>query len=167
MERLENQQLSTLLASLMTDECRGKGIRDFLIMPVQRIPRYKMMLLDLLDKTWVEHCDFEDLSKASGSVRSSYSSSKGSRLTVSSFSQISEICGLVEFMSDKAIRLERKMEVAQSVVLPRKWDFTLTAPHRNFLWEDSAQVSIVLKPFGLRNDLPVRNTHNAAELSMN
>ena len=32
------------LNGLVTSECKGKGLKDYLIMPVQRIPRYNMML---------------------------------------------------------------------------------------------------------------------------
>merc|ERR1712100_69390 len=31
--------------------CNGKGLRDYLIMPAQRIPRYLMLLMDLLKNT--------------------------------------------------------------------------------------------------------------------
>eukprot|EP00727_Mastigamoeba_balamuthi_P000364 m51a1_g10324 hypothetical protein (905) ;mRNA; f:55053-60252 len=39
-------------------------LTQFLITPVQRIPRYKLLLEDLLKHTWPEHVDYEDLAKA-------------------------------------------------------------------------------------------------------
>jgi len=36
----------------------------FLIMPIQRIPRYELMLKDLLKFTWPEHPDYDNLTKA-------------------------------------------------------------------------------------------------------
>ena len=44
--------------------CGGKGIKDFLIMPVQRIPRYSMLLQDMVKNTWPHHADYEPLSAA-------------------------------------------------------------------------------------------------------
>jgi hypothetical protein len=42
----------------------GKTIKFFLIMPVQRIPRYTLLLKDLRDKTWNAHPDFSNLNQA-------------------------------------------------------------------------------------------------------
>lgn len=44
--------------------CGGKGIKDFLIMPVQRIPRYSMLLQDMVKNTWPDHADYASLSAA-------------------------------------------------------------------------------------------------------
>ena len=41
--------------------CRGLTIESFLIMPVQRVPRYVMLLMDLLKNTWDSHPDFNNL----------------------------------------------------------------------------------------------------------
>eukprot|EP00027_Filamoeba_sp_ATCC50430_P016850 CAMPEP_0168571736 /NCGR_PEP_ID=MMETSP0413-20121227/17521_1 /TAXON_ID=136452 /ORGANISM="Filamoeba nolandi, Strain NC-AS-23-1" /LENGTH=753 /DNA_ID=CAMNT_0008604661 /DNA_START=30 /DNA_END=2291 /DNA_ORIENTATION=+ len=38
---------------------------SFLIMPVQRIPRYNLLLKDLLKRTWSDHPDYEALTQAS------------------------------------------------------------------------------------------------------
>lgn len=43
---------------------KGMALSSFLIMPVQRIPRYKMLLADLLQNTWEEHPDFENINQA-------------------------------------------------------------------------------------------------------
>jgi hypothetical protein len=37
---------------------------SFLIMPVQRIPRYALLLRDLLKNTWEDHPDYENIQKA-------------------------------------------------------------------------------------------------------
>eukprot|EP01105_Mastigella_eilhardi_P006499 TRINITY_DN18058_c0_g1_i1.p1 TRINITY_DN18058_c0_g1~~TRINITY_DN18058_c0_g1_i1.p1 ORF type:complete len:762 (-),score=221.75 TRINITY_DN18058_c0_g1_i1:78-2282(-) len=39
----------------------GMDIQAYLIQPVQRIPRYSLLLTDLLKHTWPEHPDFEEL----------------------------------------------------------------------------------------------------------
>lgn len=47
-------------------------------------------------------------------------------------------------MSDKAFRLEKKMEIVQKVHFSKskKWDFSLTAPHCYFLWEDDCEAFV-------------------------
>merc|ERR1712130_81873 len=50
--------------------------------------------------------------------------------------------------------MERKMEIAQSTSISRRWDFSLTEPHRNFQWEDLAEATVVQKPSGSRTDIP-------------
>ncbi|KAF9208946.1 hypothetical protein BGZ49_007034 [Haplosporangium sp. Z 27] len=39
-------------------------IQGYLLLPIQRIPRYKMLLQDLLDNTWPEHVDYQDIATA-------------------------------------------------------------------------------------------------------
>lgn len=39
-------------------------IPTFLIMPIQRIPRYNLLLLDIKKHTWEEHGDYQNLVKA-------------------------------------------------------------------------------------------------------
>ena len=45
-------------------ESRGLILQAFLVLPVQRIPRYKLLLEDLLKKTPSNHCDYVDLKSA-------------------------------------------------------------------------------------------------------
>eukprot|EP00012_Vannella_robusta_P005789 CAMPEP_0206209004 /NCGR_PEP_ID=MMETSP0166-20121206/16632_1 /ASSEMBLY_ACC=CAM_ASM_000260 /TAXON_ID=95228 /ORGANISM="Vannella robusta, Strain DIVA3 518/3/11/1/6" /LENGTH=95 /DNA_ID=CAMNT_0053630281 /DNA_START=442 /DNA_END=726 /DNA_ORIENTATION=+ len=42
----------------------GKSIGSFLIMPVQRIPRYYLLLKDLFKHTWEDHPDYANLKQA-------------------------------------------------------------------------------------------------------
>ena len=42
--------------------CKGLSLESFLIMPVQRVPRYVMLLMDLLKNTWEDHPDYKSLS---------------------------------------------------------------------------------------------------------
>jgi len=39
-------------------------ITGFLLAPIQRLPRYVLLLKDLLKKTWNDHPDFYDLQQA-------------------------------------------------------------------------------------------------------
>merc|ERR1712137_505856 len=106
---------------LITPQCQGKGLKDFLIMPIQRLPRYNMMLEDLLRKTEPTHCDYVNLEAAS--------------------QKISAVCEHVEVTSDHASRLEKKMELAGKIVFPKGDPVTLALPHRQFLWEADATVT--------------------------
>lgn len=40
----DDSSLSELLDRLVIEQCRGKRLQDYLIMPIQRIPRYSLML---------------------------------------------------------------------------------------------------------------------------
>ncbi|CAI2186546.1 3730_t:CDS:10 [Funneliformis geosporum] len=51
-------------AFLRTGQCKGLTLQAYLIMPVQRIPRYKLLLEDLLKKTVETHPDYLNLKKA-------------------------------------------------------------------------------------------------------
>ncbi|KAJ7390472.1 Rho guanyl-nucleotide exchange factor [Desmophyllum pertusum] len=51
-------------AQEMRDECKGLNLAALLITPVQRVPRYKLLLESLLNKTPKEHADFEKLQEA-------------------------------------------------------------------------------------------------------
>ena len=46
------------------EECNNLCLQDFLIAPVQRIPRYRLLLRDLIKVTPEEHVDFKNLNKS-------------------------------------------------------------------------------------------------------
>lgn len=48
----------------MHEECKGLNLGALLITPVQRVPRYKLLLESLLNKTPKDHPDFEKLQEA-------------------------------------------------------------------------------------------------------
>jgi hypothetical protein len=58
-----------LLLLLLFQKCKehpeGKSLdlASFLIMPVQRIPRYNMLLTDMMRHTWEDHPDYNSLKK--------------------------------------------------------------------------------------------------------
>jgi hypothetical protein len=49
--------------------CRGLSLPSFLIMPVQRVPRYLLLLGDLEKNTWAHHADSKTLAKALAELR--------------------------------------------------------------------------------------------------
>ncbi|RIA96501.1 hypothetical protein C1645_384598 [Glomus cerebriforme] len=61
----DNPAFSAFLRDIIkTGQCKGLTLQAYLIMPVQRIPRYKLLLEDLLKKTVVTHPDYLNLKKA-------------------------------------------------------------------------------------------------------
>ncbi|KAF9921637.1 hypothetical protein FBU30_008297 [Linnemannia zychae] len=40
------------------------ALQGYLLLPVQRIPRYKLLLQDLLENTWTDHVDYQDIATA-------------------------------------------------------------------------------------------------------
>ena len=59
------QGLEDLVEQLAQNpKCRGLALKSHLIMPIQRIPRYKMLLHELAAKTSAEHPDSADILKA-------------------------------------------------------------------------------------------------------
>jgi len=46
------------------------ALQGYLLLPVQRIPRYKMLLRDLLENTWSDHVDYQDISTALDKISS-------------------------------------------------------------------------------------------------
>lgn len=107
--------------NLVVEECKGKGLKDFLIMPIQRIPRYNMILADLVNKTGEDHCDHEDLVNAAKKVQS--------------------VCEHVEEMSAHASKMEKKMELAARIIFPKDEPIVLALPHRKYFWEDHSLIT--------------------------
>eukprot|EP00003_Mantamonas_plastica_P006507 TRINITY_DN15316_c0_g1_i1.p1 TRINITY_DN15316_c0_g1~~TRINITY_DN15316_c0_g1_i1.p1 ORF type:complete len:361 (-),score=118.43 TRINITY_DN15316_c0_g1_i1:28-1110(-) len=56
-------------ASRMDPQFRGLDLRSYLIMPVQRVPRYVMLLADFIKKTPESHPDYEGLQLALGKMK--------------------------------------------------------------------------------------------------
>eukprot|EP01132_Coremiostelium_polycephalum_P006205 gene6205-7727_t len=52
----------------LNEEIKLRGLEDYLIRPVQRIPRYSLLLRDLISHTWKSHPDYLKLEEAFKSV---------------------------------------------------------------------------------------------------
>ncbi|CAJ0842724.1 16694_t:CDS:10 [Entrophospora sp. SA101] len=64
-ELRDNPNFTAFLRDVIkTGQCKGLTLQAYLIMPVQRIPRYKLLLEDLLKKTPDSHSDYLNLKKA-------------------------------------------------------------------------------------------------------
>ncbi|KAF2078632.1 hypothetical protein CYY_000003 [Polysphondylium violaceum] len=74
LETLEELKKKEKFLNLL-NECREApavknfDITAFLIMPVQRVPRYYLLLQDLVKHTWIDHPDYEPLKKAADKMK--------------------------------------------------------------------------------------------------
>lgn len=90
-------------------------MRDFLIMPIQRIPRYTLLLKDLLSHTWPSHADYN-------SLRSCYS-------------KISDIASFVNKAQAENSNNLRMQSIKASLSGAKSKTLPLLQPHRRFIIE--------------------------------
>jgi hypothetical protein len=66
----QNAEFRGLLEKAKRDpRCQKNNIGDLLIMPVQRLPRYQLLLEGLMKYTPVDHSDFKSLAEAMQQIR--------------------------------------------------------------------------------------------------
>ena len=58
------------LVQRRNERYKNSSIADLLITPVQRLPRYELLLRDLIKHTDKNHCDYQDLTKALEQINS-------------------------------------------------------------------------------------------------
>eukprot|EP01105_Mastigella_eilhardi_P019085 TRINITY_DN4474_c0_g1_i1.p1 TRINITY_DN4474_c0_g1~~TRINITY_DN4474_c0_g1_i1.p1 ORF type:complete len:1406 (-),score=376.29 TRINITY_DN4474_c0_g1_i1:102-4319(-) len=91
-------------------ECKGMDFYSFLILPVQRLPRYSLLLTELLKNTPEQHADYKDL------VRANH-----------------EIKGIAEFVNAKKREAENLNQVIAIQNILTGMPQGITAPHRRFV----------------------------------
>ncbi|PRP84871.1 hypothetical protein PROFUN_07525 [Planoprotostelium fungivorum] len=100
----------------LPEEDRSFDLADFLIRPVQRIPRYKLLLQELYKNTWKEHRDYENIAKS-----------------------IVILGGVAEHVNEKkrtADNRQKLIEFRDKLILPPSMqDFQLVTRHRLFVRE--------------------------------
>eukprot|EP00211_Chloroparvula_japonica_P000934 CAMPEP_0119124558 /NCGR_PEP_ID=MMETSP1310-20130426/4148_1 /TAXON_ID=464262 /ORGANISM="Genus nov. species nov., Strain RCC2339" /LENGTH=1066 /DNA_ID=CAMNT_0007114535 /DNA_START=108 /DNA_END=3305 /DNA_ORIENTATION=+ len=107
-----NVEVQTFIENLRPEGER-RGLKDFLIMPVQRIPRLKLMLEELLKSTWREHIDYDPL--------------------IESAAKLAEVADYVETAQHKAYARARVIEIAAMLTFSmRQESFQLVTPARLF-----------------------------------
>jgi hypothetical protein len=68
-EALSNNVCSAFVrACELQPRCHGLNLRSFLIQPVQRVPRYKLLIAEMLKHTEERHADFQKLQQALQSI---------------------------------------------------------------------------------------------------
>src|SRR3990167_5825336 len=98
-------------------EATGKGIKDFMIMPIQRIPRYKLFLVELIKCTWKSHIDYDNLVEANKKVQ--------------------DVAVAIENQSADALSIAKVMELAGSFKSKGE-SFKLVVPHRRYIADTDA-----------------------------
>mmetsp|Transcript_9310 Transcript_9310/g.28747 ORF Transcript_9310/g.28747 Transcript_9310/m.28747 type:complete len:273 (-) Transcript_9310:36-854(-) len=121
----KNKQVDLLLENMRRDaedRCGKRGVKDFLIMPVQRIPRYLMLLQDLLRNTWAGHADLVQLQSAQKLV--------------------AEVAEDVENSQNEIAQANKVLEVADRLTGKLAEELELVQPHRRFIAECDAYVAM-------------------------
>ena len=112
-KRKNEKQLKTIIDNLK-ETPTSKGFKDYMIMPVQRIPRYAMLLDELVLNTWESHFDLKNLKLA--------------------HTKVLEVAHDIENQSADSASIFKTMELANSFVLCDGDAFKLVAPHRRFVY---------------------------------
>lgn len=91
--------------------CNGLSLASFLIMPVQRIPRYSLLLQDMVKHTWTSHPDFQDLKEAAQKLK--------------------ECAVALNLKKEESENLEKLAEIESA--LSSKLKVPLCEPHRRYI----------------------------------
>eukprot|EP01094_Clydonella_sp_ATCC50884_P017398 TRINITY_DN3019_c0_g1_i1.p1 TRINITY_DN3019_c0_g1~~TRINITY_DN3019_c0_g1_i1.p1 ORF type:complete len:577 (-),score=203.12 TRINITY_DN3019_c0_g1_i1:252-1982(-) len=112
----ENGRFRDLLNQLDSSPVTGRQIlKDFLIMPVQRIPRYTMLLRDLWAATWPAHPDYSNLMTA--------------------YSKMEEITQFVEDGKEKTHNISKVADIQSKLMGKKSENLHLVKPGRILLME--------------------------------
>jgi len=115
-----NSQFEQFFAKLHESPDIGKStIKDYLIMPVQRIPRYRLLLMEILKYTWESHPDYENLKAA--------------------LKNISETAMNIEEAQEKVENMNQIIAVQNRLKSKKHSKITLLEPGRTFLAEELCQ----------------------------
>jgi len=124
-------------------KCMSHTIQDYLIMPIQRIPRYVLLLEDLLRNSPEGHIDYEDLKNALAKMKEVAITINEKKGEVENFAILVNIYN----------RLEPKIE-------------TLCEPHRRFIREGKLKEDGKEFCFLLFNDMILKTKENGKKLKM-
>ena len=99
--------------------CNGLSLSALLIMPIQRIPRYRLLLEDLIRNTWTDHSDYTSLENALTAIKS-----------------------VAQSLNDDIRAHEKNSKVQEIGEMIKNAPMNLVAPHRYFVHEeDSMRIS--------------------------
>lgn len=96
-------------------------IDDLLIMPVQRIPRYSLLLNDLLKNTFHDHPDHKTLSEAFQKINSVAEHLNSEKQKVDEIHKVAEIFGSIKGMSSGFKLLDANRKLVKSGEIIRVW----------------------------------------------
>lgn len=121
-EKRTNSQFLTLLTSC-EKESQNQGINTFLILPIQRLPRYQMFLETLLKKTPRFHSDYNELKQA-----------------------LEKMISVTSYVDDREKEFEdiRKVLLVQEQIIGKcPW---IALPHRKYVFEGQVTLEDTMKP---------------------
>eukprot|EP01103_Thecamoeba_quadrilineata_P016782 TRINITY_DN5718_c0_g1_i2.p1 TRINITY_DN5718_c0_g1~~TRINITY_DN5718_c0_g1_i2.p1 ORF type:complete len:446 (-),score=73.67 TRINITY_DN5718_c0_g1_i2:173-1510(-) len=97
------------------EQCRGKNLPAFMIIPIQRVPRYVMLLQDFVKNTKETDLDYTNL--------------------VNALEQIKKMATAINSRKREAENLNEVVRVHYSLVSKSQKDLELLQPHRRFVHE--------------------------------
>jgi hypothetical protein len=107
----KNAKFQTLVQEIQQKpENNQLDLASYLIMPVQRVPRYNLLLEDLVKHTWNEHPDYEALVKAR--------------------TQVAEVGKYLNEKKREAENLQKLMEITEAIIGDCP---PIAEPHRSFI----------------------------------
>merc|ERR1712137_1502606 len=98
-------------------ELNGKTILDLLILPVQRIPRYRMLLAEIYKNTWEEHPDYKALGDACNIINETAQSIEDAQEKYANMNKIIAI--------QQDLKVSKKMEKELGALLQADRKFSL------------------------------------------
>eukprot|EP01094_Clydonella_sp_ATCC50884_P001799 TRINITY_DN1134_c0_g1_i1.p1 TRINITY_DN1134_c0_g1~~TRINITY_DN1134_c0_g1_i1.p1 ORF type:complete len:871 (-),score=341.46 TRINITY_DN1134_c0_g1_i1:500-3112(-) len=139
-ELIKDESFSTFLSLLENANSDSKhSLGSFLIMPVQRIPRYIMLVKELYQNTWADHPDHENLKNA--------------------LTQLESVAMELEMKQSKASNISQVMDI-QSKMRYKKQPVSLVQPGREYVRDGKVNVS----EKGLANTLRQRHAFLFSDL---
>jgi len=118
------------------------NLESYLILPVQRIPRYSLLIEDFLLHTWADHRDFENLCEAQKMIKSIADYVNASMHTSDIVHRVYEIDLLLGGECKDLIQPHRRWVTEGDVIrLNSSLGIMYTKPLRLYLFNDSLVVS--------------------------
>ncbi|EGG14725.1 pleckstrin domain-containing protein [Cavenderia fasciculata] len=111
-----------------TEKFSGLNVESFLILPVQRIPRYVLLLQDLLKYTSNDHPDFDQLCEALGTIKDFAETINYKKSEEDNNSRIQQVQDSIKNLPAHA--LERPRQGQEKVQEPRQPPDRLDQHHR-------------------------------------
>lgn len=114
----KNASFATFFQKLSGNaELNGKTILDLMILPVQRIPRYRMLLAEMYKNTWDGHPDFKSLGEACAKVNETAQSIEDAQ---EKYANINKIIAI-----QQDLKISKKMEKELGTLLQVDRKFSL------------------------------------------
>eukprot|EP01094_Clydonella_sp_ATCC50884_P025566 TRINITY_DN6768_c0_g1_i1.p1 TRINITY_DN6768_c0_g1~~TRINITY_DN6768_c0_g1_i1.p1 ORF type:complete len:935 (+),score=310.08 TRINITY_DN6768_c0_g1_i1:235-2805(+) len=106
----ENEAFVNFIQSQrLQPECKGLDISSFLILPIQRVPRYQMMLTDLLKRTEESHPDYANLQQAVSRIKDTAEFLNEAKRTSENLAKVVAIQSKLTGFNESLVQAGRKL----------------------------------------------------------